>query len=72
MRSHVTEFVEEVFHDPIPTPGLECVRGRAVLPDGVTKRLAGIGLQSRLCQKSGDESRQHIATAALREMRIAR
>ena len=72
MRSHVTEFVEEVLDDPIPAPGWERIRGRAVLPDSVTKRLAGIGLQIWLREQSTDESRQQIPAAALGQMWIAR
>ena len=67
----VAEFHRQIFHGPVCARRLQFVRRRTVLPDGVADGFSGVGLQRRLREQSGDESGQHIAAAALREMRIA-
>ena len=51
--------------------GLQFVRRRAMLPDGKTNQSADVGVQRPLRQQSGQVTRQHVAAATLRQMRIA-
>ena len=45
--------VEQLFHDPIFARGFQHVRRRAVLPDGIAERFAGIALQGATLRPEG-------------------
>src|ERR1044071_954172 len=67
----VADGVEEVFDGPIGPFGRQQIGGRAVLPDAVTKRGGGVGLQLGLGQQNAQVSGQDVAAAALGQERVA-
>ena len=69
--SDVANFVHEVFNHPIAAARLQGVCRRPMLPHGVGERTQWIVLPFGLRQQAGNVTRQHVAAAALREMRIA-
>jgi len=71
LRRTVAEFAGQIFHNPIRVRRLQFVRCEAVLPNGVTQRPANVYLHRRLRQQTGDETGEHVAAAASRQVRIA-
>ena len=65
------ERIGEVFDGEIGVRPVKLVGDGAVLPHGEPQGHRGIPIQLRLREERGEIARQHIAAAALGEMRIA-
>ena len=69
--ARIAQFANQICDDPVCAARLQRIRRRAVLPDGKTNQFANVGLQRPLREQSREVARQHVAAAALRQMRIA-
>ena len=54
----VADLVRQIFNDPVGAGGLQFVRRRAMLPDGVAQRPGHVRLQGRLREQAGEKARQ--------------
>ena len=69
---HCAHRLHQIFDHPVSPRSLEGISGRAVLPHGVTNGLEHISPQVGLGQQAGQIPGQHVAAAALGQVRIAR
>src|ERR1035437_825265 len=63
---------KQILHHPVGAHGLQPICRRAVLPNGIANRLERISPQRGLGQQTGEIPGQHVAAAALGQVRIAR
>src|SRR6266567_3954780 len=66
------QFLNQLFHHPVWPRGLKIISRRAVLPNRITNGFEDVSLQFWLREQSGQIPGERVATAALRQMRIAR